>query len=243
MKNTLCIWRRELASLFLSPLAYVVLVVFLALCGWTFIQALRQSEGTIQQVQVLFSLTTAFWLPMLIAAMTMRSFAEERRSGTLETLLTAPVTDVEVVVGKYLGAFTFALIGVLASAFNLWILFRAAEHVQSFDTGGLVGALLLLTLLAAVWTAVGVTVSLLTQHQAVAGMLTLFVIVAPFVLHYTIALLPGFWRNRPAAFPLELHVLDFSRGLIASSTLVLYLSLTGLLLFVCVRILEARRWR
>ena len=243
MRNLVCIWRRELGALFLSPLAYSVLVVFLCLCGWTFVQGLRQSEGSIQQVQVLYALTTAFWLPALVAVITMRCFAEERRSGTLESLLTAPVTDLDVVLGKYAGVLTFAVAGIAASAVNLAVLMQMANSVTAFDPGGLVGAILLLLLLAAVWTAVGVTVSLMTQHQAIAGMLTLFVIVAPFVMHYTIALMPGFKRTRPMAFPLELHVLDFSRGLVDMSTVVLYLSLTWLLLFFCVRTLEARRWR
>lgn len=237
------IFKRELSAYFISPAAYALSAVYLGLSGWIFLYLLRENLYTPRTGPSIFALAAAFWLPLLIAGATMRLFAEERQSGTLETLLTAPVTDGAVVGGKYLAALSFVLGQVLLATVPMWALRMGALHLTTFDAAGLAGALLMLALLGASGTALGTLVSLCTRHQSVAMALTLTALAAPYLLYLAGAQVLPSLRWHFGGFPIETQLLDFARGVIDFRWVLLHLSVMVLSLFFCVRILEARLWR
>lgn len=229
--------------MFSSPTAYVLSAIYLGLSGWVFLYLLRENRYTPQTVQGLFALSAAFWLPLLIAGATMRTFAEERQNGTLESLLSAPVGDGAVVGGKFLAAYGFVLTQLLLCTLPVWGLRFGAHHLTGFDGGGMIGAWLMLATLGAAGTALGVLMSMCTRHQSVAMALTLAALTAPYLVYLAGSqMVPGL-RQFLGGYPVEAQLLAFSRGRIDFRWLVLNLSLCAGCLFLATRILEARLWR
>ena len=164
MRNFLTIWRKELTSCFLSPVAYTVLIVFLLMSNWMFWNAVLRSEGTEEPLMGLLIVSILFFSPILITVVTMRLFSEEKRSGTLETLLTAPVTETELVLGKYFGAFSF-LVMVLAPALgSVYILQLLSPGLSSVDHGEFIGCAIAVLLFSGYCAAIGLLASLLTSN-------------------------------------------------------------------------------
>jgi ABC-2 type transport system permease protein len=246
MRSGFSIWRREVGSGFLSPVAYVVIVLFLVVCGWVFLQLAEGSSGTAESLpSILLRVVVFLWLPVLVTVITMRTFAEEKQCGTLETLLTAPVTEAEVVLGKYAGALTFLLLVTLPAFAALFILIYLSPGLSlaKLDWGELAGGAFFLALVASNCTAIGVLVSLLTHRQVVAAVACFAGILAPLIAGQAIenmALMPPAVADYVSA---EVHMRAFSRGIVDSRPIVLYVSTTVFLLFTSIRILEIRRWR
>jgi ABC-2 type transport system permease protein len=245
MTNFFTIWRREFTACFLSPIAYVTMVVFLAMSGGTFFKGVLNNAGADQSLSCLLFGAVVLWMTALVSVVSMRLFAEEKRSGTIETLMTAPVTDAEVVLGKYAGALSFVLIVVVPALANIFVLaaLSPAIDVMTIDPGALCAGCLILFLVAAFFTSVGLLVSLTTNSQIVAAMCCFCVL--------WVLLLMG---NIASALPVDtakltdfgsplVHIDSFSRGSIDTRPIVLYLSGTILLLFVSIRVLESRRWK
>src|SRR3989339_1774952 len=120
MRNFFAIWRRELAACFLSPIAYVTMVFFLIASGSTFLVGVIKNVGSNVFLTNLLFASIVMWLTVLISIVSMRLFTEEVRAGTIEMLMTAPVTETEVVLGKYAGAVTFVLCIVAPSVGNIY---------------------------------------------------------------------------------------------------------------------------
>ena len=223
------------------PWLAVIIAGFLALAGWSFAELLRRNEGGFASAQAIWATAVAPWLPALAAVATMRLFAEERQTGTFETLMTAPVTARDLVVGKFSAALTLALAGVLLSSVPVFILVRVAPRMDGvFSVAGMAVAMVALGLQAAAWTAIGTLASLLARQQAAAGMLTMVCIGAPYAIYA--GLLAWMPRMRMSLWhwpPLE-HAADAATGLLALAPPLLYASVTGCALFVCVRLIEAR---
>ena len=246
MRSGFTIWRREVESGFLSPVAYVVIVLFLALCGTFFLKLAEEYSGTAESLQsLLFSVMVFGWLPVLTTVVTMRTFAEEKQQGTMETLLTAPVTEAEVVLGKYAGALTFLLLVTLPAFAAMFILIYLSPGLSlaKMDWGQLAGSTLFYILIASNCTAIGVFVSLLTRRQVVAGVACAVGVLIPlygWMVAENTAFLP---RVVVDYLSVKNHILTFSRGLVDSRPIVLYVSTTVFLLFASIRVLEIRRWR
>lgn len=242
------LWLRDIASYFRTSIAYVVGVFFLAITGFSFwMLAIRLAQGTPNgdMTSTLFG-SPWFWLAMLIVTplLSMRLFAEERRMGTLEMLLTAPVTETEVVLAKFAGAYvTFLLLWVPTLAYAA-ILKYCGAHLPPIDWGPVAAGYLGTALVGAFFLAVGLLCSLLTRHQMIAAMACL----AALGLLLSAGLLPIYSRTEPVRqiaryVSAPLHMQDFSAGIIDTRTVIWYASITVLLLFVSIRILEARRLR
>lgn len=235
------IWWRDTRAVFTTTAGYGTLAGFLVLAGWSFAELLRRNEGGFASAQAIWATAVAPWLPALAALATMRLFAEERQTGTFETLVTAPVTACAVVAGKFCAALTLALAGVLLSTAPVFILAHVAPCMDgAFSVAGMAMAVVALGLQAAAWTAIGTLASLLARQQAAAGMLTVVCIGAPYALYA--GLLAWMPRMRLSLWhwpPLE-HAEDAATGLLALAPPVLYGSVTVGALFVCVRLIEAR---
>ena len=243
--NVGIIWRRELAAYFLSPVAYVTMVVFLlAACG-TFMVSVLRNVGAYEPLASLLFDAIFLWLPILLTVVSMRLFAEEKRSGTIETLMTAPVTEAEVILGKYAGAFSFVLLVVLPAVGSIFILERLNPGIdlQDVDVGSVLGGTLILLQVSALLLAVGLLVSLMTRNQVVSAICTLCVLWFVVMLGWLLSLIPGSSRHLTDYISVTLHIEDFSRGSVDLSQIVLYASATAFVLFAAVRVLESRRWK
>ncbi len=253
MRATLSLMRREFGAYFLSPIAYVVFAVFLVVTGVLFYLTLvqltaRGPHGISFPMQLMLT-DTWFWLIFLFIPplLTMRLFAEERSSGTLEMLLTAPLRDWQIVLSKYAACFAFYLLLWVPTLLYLPVLLDLEwPLVAAIDPWPVVSSYLGLALAGAMFLALGLLVSSLVRSQMVAALVALFL-----SLLFIVA---GFWRpdmdtGSPLYqvlffFTVPLHFdRNFSRGLVDTRQLVLYASVTLFCLFMTVRSLESRRWR
>jgi ABC-2 type transport system permease protein len=244
VKSAWRIVQRELFASFVSPFVYVAGAVYLLLAGWTFLYLVEVNVGSRESHETIFFAAVTFWMPLFAAAITMRLFAEEQRSGTIESLMTAPLSDVEAVAGKFLAGWLLALLAAAPNLLALRILTAHAGVEAVHDTGGFLGGCLLFALMAALCVAIGLLVSLQTRSQALAAICTFAAIcLPPFFLGRLAARLA--WLSEAARDVVNVgsHVTDFTRGVIDSRPLVLYVSATWLLLFAAVKALEFRRWR
>jgi ABC-2 type transport system permease protein len=252
MLATLSLIRREFSAYFLSPIAYVVLTVFLAVTGHLFYLTLTQLTATgpkgVEFPMQLMLGDEKFWLVYLFIPplLTMRLFAEERSTGTLEVLMTAPLHDWQVVLSKYLACFAFYVVLWLPTLAYLPVILNAETPQGRIDPMPLVSSYLGLILAGAMFLALGLFVSSLVRSQMVAALLSLFL-----SLGFIVA---GIWRPEMDTgsplyrvlffFSVPLHFYkDFSRGLMDTRHVVLYASVALFCLFLTVRSLESRRWR
>lgn len=232
MSNTLFVVRRELAGYFATPVAYVFIVIFLALLGaLTFFMGSFFGRG--QADLSAFFQFHAWVYMLLIPAISMRMWAEERRSGTIELLMTLPLSLKQVVIGKYLAAVIFAAI-TLALTFPFWI---TVNYLGDPDNGiilaGYVGSLLM----AAGFLAVGSFISALTKNQVIAFVMTTavcFVLIAsgaPIVLSFFSGWAPKIVVDFIASLSFLTHYADISKGVLDLRDVVYFLSLIGVFLF------------
>ena len=238
---TRLIWWRDLRATLSGTAGYGMLAGFLALTGWSFAELLRRNEGGFIPAQAIWGMSVAPWLPLLAAAATMRLFAEERQTGTFETLMTAPVRACDVVRGKFFAALSLVGAGIFLALLQVYVLRHLASRMDGeFSSMGLMAATVLLFIQAAAWTSIGTFASLLAKQQVAAGVLTVLCIGAPYAIYMAlISWMPKMQRSLWQWPPLG-DVADAATGLFALAPLVLYLSVTGCVLFICVRLIEAR---
>jgi ABC-2 type transport system permease protein len=231
--------QRELSGLFFSPIAYIVGFVFLVLSGMYFTTDVLQA-GNEASMAVLFERIAGllvFALPLL----TMRSVADEFASGSIETLMTAPVTDAGVILGKFAGVMIF-YVGLLATTVPHLILMSVyADPVGTEVVSGYIG----LILLGAMFTAVGLFASSCTRHQLLAAVIGVTVLsLFSFAAEYASEQVRAGWLR---SFFSSLNILeqfsDCNKGMIDLGSVVFFLTNTGMFLFLAVKVLESRRWR
>lgn len=236
---------REVESLYFTPIHYAVITIALVFNGWSFWFAMQVSQGNVEDaVRLFFGESPLVWLVMVLVPplLTMRLFAEERRSGTLEMLLTAPVGEVEVVLAKFLAGLAFYVSMWVPSLLYLAI---AKSYGAIPDVGPLATSYLGILLLGALFTAAGLFASSLTQTQVLAAVLAtvfnLLLLLVPFVSRFIgIEAIERFFVELSIAR----HFGDsFSKGLIDTGHVSFYVVLTGVFLFWTMRSLESQRWR
>ncbi len=237
MNNVVTLFRREYASYFNSPIAYIVVPVFLLVFGVLFFfipDFFLVNQASLRRFFDMAPVVTAIFAP----AMTMRLLAEERRSGTLELLTTMPLKDEEIVVGKFLGA--LALMGT-AIALTLVYAFTAAS-LGDLDWGPVFGGYLGLVLLSGAYLAIGLLASSLTGNQIVAFFVALFVSICLFLVDAAAALyLPGQLLPLAEFLSFSRHFQNIARGVLDLRDVVFYLSIIGFCLFAAVHALRMRR--
>jgi len=242
MRKFMALFRRELAAVFLSPMGYVTVAVFMSATGWTFLQAVQAQIGGALQLEALLAISVLVWMPVLITVICMRLFAEEKRSGTIETLLTTAVGDATVVLAKYCGAMVFVLVGLAGALASLPLFVAQAPDIDSVDVAALLGTGGILALVAMCCTAIGVLVSLLTRNQIVAAIGCFWAICVPLMLKPLMQAVPFVRQDVLDRLSVEQHVLQYAGGILQAPPAVLYLTVTALMLFAAVRVLESRRW-
>lgn len=238
MKNITTIARRELGAYFNSPIAYVVVAVFLLLSGLLFFQTLF-----IQQTAELRELFDGFWTTLLVAivgpAITMRLLAEERSNDTLELLLTMPVSDWEVVLGKYLaalGLFAFVMAGMLVFA-------GTVSALGPLDKGPAFAGFLGLFLVAATYMAIGMMTSSFTKNQIVAFIGAVLLCLILWLIGKVVQVFPPMVQPLLDWLGMDRHIGNMARGVIDSRDILYFFTLIGSCLLITQATLESRRWR
>jgi ABC-2 type transport system permease protein len=255
MNNILAIAHKELKSYFSTPIAYVVIGFFALLFGYFFYAMLiifnQQSlqlgglgggGGNVdinqQLIRPLFlnaSVILLFVLPLI----TMRTYSEEKRSGTIELLLTSPVTDVEIIVGKFLGAMALyaAMLGI--TLIHMVLLFAWGNPEPKVVLMGYIGLLLM----GGCFISVGLLISSLTKNQIVSGMVTFAVFLLLWVINWIASFTGPTTQSVLNYLSITDHFDDFTKGILDTKHLVYYFSVMSFGLFLTARSVDTERWK
>ncbi len=250
MQNFRTLLYKELRSFFVSPLAYVVMALVMVLNGVSFLFSVARMEGKVSQLSLLHLTFDSLWFWMvfvlLFPLITMRLIAEERKMGTLETLLTAPVESWTVILAKYAATLIFYTVLWTPSAFNFVLFEIVSGSAAAFNVGSFWGTYIILFLVGAFNIALGLFASSLTSNQLIAGVVAFALV----TLHFFVGFIQGFAGNMPPEvldrvtyFSTVEHLRFFSNGLIDTRPLIYYVTGSALMLTFTYYVLEYRRWR
>jgi ABC-2 type transport system permease protein len=255
MQNILAIWQREIKSYFVSPIAYVVLTVFLFLTGFFFFSLVaRIVEVTMMQSQMgqpgqpidvpgivtqnLFQ-TISVVLLFIIPMLTMGLFAEEKKRGTIELLLTTPVGNFQALAGKYLASLTFIILMFLGSVITILPLFVYSHPEWKTIFAGYLG----MFLYGAALLAVGLFISTLTENQIIAVVITFGVSLVLWLIDAFSSSASGIYKSVMNYLSVISHLDDFLKGVIDTSHIIYYVTFAFVGLFLAYRSLESMRWK
>ena len=236
MSNVLTIFRREVTTQFSSALAGVVIPVFLIFVGVFSLFFQDIFIIGVAEMRSIFFWMGLFYL-LLVPAITMRAFAEEKRTGTLEMLVTLPISEAEMVVGKYLASVAIILCTlVLSLTYPITL-----SQVGALDWGPVIGGYLGLALLGASFAAIGIAASAFAQSQMVAFMLSFAVCLFPFATGFALSSIPAEWLPLVQYLSFEYHFGNLAKGVVDSRNVIFYSSVIALFLHLAVFRLERRR--
>ena len=246
MKALSAIVRRELIAYFSSPLAYIVMAAFLLLQGALFALIVgylsQPGQSSMSILQAFFGGTIFFWFFLVVAPLiTMRLVAEERRSGTIEVLLTAPVTETQVITGKFAAALAFYLSLWLPTLIYVFMVTTQA----SVDWGAVAASYLGVALFGALFVSLGLFASTLTRNQIIAAVIAFTGLIVLFGVPLIRGLMVSSTWLAAAVDHADLwqHMADYSKGIVDTRHVVYELSLTGLFIFLSTKSLELAKWR
>ena len=253
MGNVLTIAQKELKSYFASPIAYIVIGFFALVFGWFyyvavsfFLQASPQmgmpgagqvniNTMAIRPLLQNVAVVALFMLPLI----TMRTYAEEKRSGTIELLLTSPLTDTQIVLGKFFGAVALYALMLLMTWIHVSILFIYGNPEWKPIVTGYLGLLLM----GSSFLSIGLLISSLTKNQIVAGMVTFAVLLLLWTLNWMSESAGPTMQKVLSALSITERFDDFSKGVLSVSHLVYYVSFISFGLFLTAKSVDSERWR
>ncbi len=232
--NIKFIFRKELRSFFNSPIAYIVIVVYLTILGWFFVSNLFLNN--MSTLRTVFEMTP-FLLLFFAPAITMRLISEEKKSGTLELLFTKPIKEYEIVIGKFLAAWVLYFFTLLPTL----CYYITVASIGTLDTGTVIGGYLGLLLVGAVFLGISVFGSALTENQVVAFIISLFIVFILFMLDKVLFYLPTQLATILEYVSVDYHFSNIARGVIDTRDLIYYLSMIGFSLLLATNVLQKRR--
>ena len=254
MRNVWIICRKELRSYFASPVAYILLIMFGLIFGFFFWNALggfvfesiqsqmtgqsfpmNVNEWIIRPLLSNLSVINLFFIPLI----TMRLFAEEKRTGTIELLATSPIRDIEIIIGKWLASVVLYACLLLFTAVNFGFLFMYGQP----DWKPLVVGYLGIFLLAGALLALGTFISSLTKNQIIAGAVTFGVCLLLYVFGWASGYETATWARVLSYMSVASHIESFEKGVLDSKDAIFFLTLIFLGLFFTARSLESLRWK
>jgi ABC-2 type transport system permease protein len=254
MRNILVICKKELRSYFVSPIAYLLLTMFAVIFGFFFWNSvgyfnmmglesqmrgqsfpMNVNEYVIRPLLSNVTVIGLFFIPLI----TMRLFAEEKRTGTIELLATSPIRDIEVIIGKWLAAVILYATMLLFTAVNFAFLFRYGNP----DWRPLAIGYLGLLLQAGGQLALGTFISTLTKNQIIAGAATFAVCLMLFVMEWVAGYETAAWARVLAYLSVVSHFESFAKGVLDSKDVLYFVSMIFLGLFLTSRSMESLRWR
>ena len=253
MGNILTLAEKELRGYFVSPIAYVVLGLFALLFGVFYVSSInfmvqvsmgQFGMGGPQVVNIneymirpLFG-NTAVVLLMMLPMLTMRSFAEEKRSGTIELLLTSPLTNVQIILGKFLGAMALYALMLSLTLIHIGVLFWYGEPEWAPVASGYLGLLLM----GGSFISIGLAISSMTKNQVVAGVGTFAVLLLFWVINWIGDAAGPTTQSVLAYLSILEHFDDFSKGVIDTTHVTYYVSFITLGLFLTAKSMDLERW-
>lgn len=229
---------RELMATFYSPVAYVVAAIFLIASGYLFMTGtlVEGKEATFREMLQSMAWVLVFAIPLL----TMRVISDEYAQGTIETLMTAPITDVEVVIGKFLGVLVFYLALLATTLLHVFLLYRYGGTDFRALALGYFGMILL----GSLYVSIGVFASAVTRYQLVAALIGAGLLATLTLLaDYFASIRGGAWRSVLGYVNISYQFEDFTKGIFDTRGLVFFLSGTIFFLFLTVKVMESKRWR
>ncbi len=253
MSNILAIAQKELRGYFATPIGYIVIGMFALLWGWFYYVMLmifnQQSlqlgglEGgnadiNSQLIRPLF-LNASVILLFVLPLVTMRIYSEEKRSGTIELLLTSPLTDVQIIVGKFLGAMTLYAAMLAITAIHIGLLFSYGNPEWRVVVIGYLGLLLM----GGCFISVGLLISSMTKNQIVSGMITFAVFLMLWVINWPASFVGPNMQNILNYLSITDHFDDFTKGVLDTKHLVYYFSVMAFGLFLTARSVDTERWK
>lgn len=244
------LFRRELGGFFQSMTGYVIIATTLALLGLSLVDMLsKMNEPLDAPMTEVFYVTLYFWLILLLTTpvITMRTFASEKASGTFETLMTTPVSDLQVVLAKFAGTLTFFIITWLPLMGYMLFLHRYLNSPSTaWEPRSLATTFLGILLVGSVYISLGCFASALTKSQIIAAAVSYAVGLTLFLLSLR-SLVPiaatGWQAKVFTHVSMIEHMHDFVRGVINTTPIVYYLSLTAFFVFMTLKVVESRRWK
>ena len=253
MRNIAAIAQREVNAYFASPIAYVLIGFFALLFGWFFYVPLaffiqQSSQMGMNPTQALninqmlvgpTLMNTTVIMLFLFPLITMRTYAEEKRSGTIELLLTSPVTDVEIIIGKFLGAMLLYAAMLAVTLLHMAILFIFGDPEWKPIATGYLGLLLM----GGCFLSLGLFISSLTKNQIVAAMATFAVFLMLWVINWISTFVGPTTQTVLQYLSLTEHFDDFAKGVIDTKHVVYYLSFIAMGLFLTMKSVDSERWR
>ena len=253
MRNILAIAQREQNAYFSSPIAYVLIGFFALLFGWFFYVPLAFFEQQSMQMgmnptqplninQMLVGPTlmnTTVIMLFLFPLITMRTYSEEKRSGTIELLLTSPITDVQIILGKFLGAMLLYAAMLAVTTIHIAILFIYGNPEWKPIVTGYLGLLLM----GGCFLSLGLFISSLTKNQIVAAMATFAVFLMLWIINWIGTFVGPTTQSVLAHLSLTEHFDDFAKGIIDTKHVIYYLSFMAFGLFLTAKSVDSERWR
>lgn len=236
--NIKTIFSKELKSYFNSPVAYIVMIVFMVISGFLFTMSFFQiNVASMREFFGSFFIQLVLFV-VFIPAITMRSFSEEKKQGTLELLLTKPITDIELILGKYLSALTLIVI-TLAPTVLYFIIIKMIGPIPFWP---FVTSLLGYILMSAFFIGIGIFVSSITENQIIAFIVAVLICLFFFLLGKLLVVFPPSMVSVFEYLTTDYHLSNISRGVIDSRVLVYYFSMIFFTLFLTKVSLESRKW-
>ena len=237
MRTVQAVAWKEIQVYFSNPTAYIVAMMFLALSGFFFARDLNDPFPQ-ASLSNFFDGATIILL-LMPPALTMRLMAEEQKLGTIELLLTSPVRDWEVIIGKYLASFIFLIATVALTGYYIILLYVFASP----DPGPIYAGYLGLALYGGAALSIGLLCSTLTSNQIVAAVVAMGILLVMFFADLAAGNIGGTASTVISELSIRSHFDDFDRGVIDTKHVVYYLSVIAFFLFMSIRALESRRWR
>ncbi|MFC1713508.1 ABC transporter permease [Candidatus Poribacteria bacterium] len=240
MKNIPSIFAREIKTYFVSPIAYVALIVFILLTGYFFAAYFNwasryQGEANMRVLFHNMSITMLFLSPLI----TMRLFAEEKRSGTIEIMMTSSVTDTEIVIGKFAAsAVLFLMMLALTSLCPIFLMAYGTPDVAPIAVGYLG-----LFLLGATFLSLGVVTSSLTKNQIVAALISFVMLLGLWVIGWMSNAVGSQFGKVLSFISLVDHFDDFSKGILDTKHVIYYVSFASFCLFFAIKLVQSAKWK
>lgn len=240
------LFKKEIRTFLSSLIGYIAICVFLLLVG-LFLWILPTDSNILNNgyagLDSLFTLAPWVFL-FLIPAITMRSFADEKRAGTIEFLLTKPLTDLQIILAKYFASVTLVLFSLLPTLIYYFSIYKLGNPVGNIDSGGTWGSYIGLFFLASAFTAIGIFASSLSDNQIVAFILAVFLCFFLYIGFEYISMLELFGKAGALILALGIndHYNSMSRGVIDTRDVIYYLSIIGIFILMTKTKLESRKW-
>ena len=258
MRNFYLIAKKELDSYFASPVAYVVITIFLIITGYSFYNQFASfstlsfqaaSNPAIAQQQNLLNITETVVRPLfgyismimllMMPLLTMRLFAEEKKSGTIELLLTYPISDIEVILGKFFACFIVFLLMLLLTFTYPGLLIMLGEPEIGPTITGYIG----LIFMGAAFISLGIFTSSLTENQIIAATLSFGFLLLFFMMGYSVSLMGPTLGNLMNYISMIQHLEGFAKGIVDTTDIIYYILFITLFIFLTLRVLESKKWR